>query len=55
MAREIQLVVDGKTVPLNPFVSQTLAGTVTGFISGLKKVDPNGEIVISIKKKPDGS
>jgi molybdopterin-guanine dinucleotide biosynthesis protein B len=35
----VRLVVNGKNIPLNPFVKRILRSTIEGFISSLKGVD----------------
>lgn len=46
---EVTLQVNGKDVPLNPFVRQMLSGGILGMISSLKDADDPKDIQISIK------
>jgi len=39
----VRLVVNGKNIPLNPFVKRILRSTIEGFISSLKGVDESGK------------
>jgi molybdopterin-guanine dinucleotide biosynthesis adapter protein len=50
---EIKLEVDGKKVPLNPFVRSFIEKTVIGMITALSGVDPEpGTIELSIRRTP---
>lgn len=47
---EVRLVVDGKSVPLNPFVKRALRSTIEGFVSSLKGVSEHRrKIIIEIE------
>lgn len=48
---EVSLNVNGKDVPLNPFVCQMLGGGIMGMISSLKDADDPKEIKINISCK----
>ncbi|WP_292459649.1 molybdopterin-guanine dinucleotide biosynthesis protein B [Methanothermococcus sp.] len=51
MATGVEMIVDGKTIPINPFVSQIIKNTLKGIISSLKGVDNEPKnISINIKK-----
>jgi hypothetical protein len=45
------LTVDGRAVPMNEFVSDVIEGAVRGILLSLKKVDPEGEIRLTILRK----
>ncbi len=48
---ETELMVNGRKLPLNNFVQETLANTLIGFLKTLKQVDqPPVNIEIKIKK-----
>ncbi len=48
----VKLVVDGKEIPLNEFVSKMLGGTVVGAVTSLRGIKDNWEKieVVVIKK-----
>lgn len=47
--RKLTIMNDGQEVPLNPFVEETFANVVLGLFKSLKKVNPDGEIVIRLE------
>ncbi|ABR54658.1 molybdopterin-guanine dinucleotide biosynthesis protein B [Methanococcus vannielii SB] len=51
MATGLKLVVDGKTIPLNPFVSEIIQNTLKGMIGTLKCAKNPKNISIKIEKK----
>lgn len=50
LSTDVELVVDGRRIPLNPFVSKIIKNTVVGLVSSLKGVEDPGSISIKIKK-----
>lgn len=44
------LLVNGRKVPLRPFIQEALAGSVTGFVETLKTVDEIAQIEVRIKR-----
>jgi hypothetical protein len=38
---EVQLLVDGKNIPLNEFVNNILGGTIAGSVTSLRDIDKN--------------
>ncbi len=50
--KRLVLTIDGGPVPMNEFVRGIIEGAVRGIISSLKGVDPDGEISLTIKRKP---
>ena len=46
VASNVRLVIDGRLVPLNPFVKNVLRSTVEGFLSALKGVSENRKKII---------
>ena len=52
---DIVLDVDGKRVPMNPFVQRIFASTIEGMLRALEGIPPDPkEIRISIKKEGKG-
>jgi len=51
LSTDVELVVDGRRVPLNPFVSKIIKNTVLGMISSLKGVKDPGHISLNIRSK----
>lgn len=50
----VKLTVDGKKVPLNDFVENILAGTITGAVTTLHGVDADWrKIEIAIERQPN--
>ncbi len=47
--REIELLIDGRPIPLKPYVQATLCGVICGFIENLKMVDGGRNIEIRIR------
>jgi hypothetical protein len=48
--------VNGKNIPMKPFVQEVLAGTIVGFIDSLKFADGATEIDLRIKlDRPSGT
>ncbi len=47
--KRVSLLVNGKTIPLKPFVQDVLAGTLAGFVESLKFSEDASEIDIRIK------
>ncbi|HIP16085.1 MAG TPA: molybdopterin-guanine dinucleotide biosynthesis protein B [Methanothermococcus okinawensis] len=50
LSTDVELVVNGKTIPLNPFVSKIIKNTVVGLVSSLKGVEDTRDISIRIKR-----
>jgi len=50
LSTDVELVVNGKTVPLNPFVSKIIKNTLGGLVSSLKGVENPRDISIRIKR-----
>ncbi|MCS4541719.1 MAG: molybdopterin-guanine dinucleotide biosynthesis protein B [Euryarchaeota archaeon] len=49
--KTVELKIDGKHIPLVPFVQDFIKSTITGMVSSLKKVEPNAkEIRLIIRK-----
>jgi molybdopterin-guanine dinucleotide biosynthesis protein B len=46
--RTLTILNDGKEVPLNPFVKETFENVILGLFKTLKKVNPEGDIVITL-------
>ncbi len=46
--RTLTILNDGQEVPLNPFVKETFENVILGLFKTLKKVNPDGSIVITI-------
>lgn len=46
-----KLVVDGKEIPLNEFVSKMLGGTVVGAVTSLRGIKDNWEKIEVVVKK----
>jgi len=51
LSTEVELVVDGRRIPLNPFVSKVVKNTLVGMVSSFKGVKNPGSVLIRIKKK----
>lgn len=51
LSREVELVVDGRRIPLNPFVSKVVKNILVGMVSSFKGVENPGSIVIRIKRE----
>lgn len=49
MNRELEILSDGKKVPLNNFSQKVVLGTLVGLLGALRDVDPRGEIRITVK------
>ena len=47
--REVQLTIDGREIPMVPFVKKTLENVVTGAVKALDGYEEGKEIVIRIK------
>ena len=50
ISKGVEMVVNGKTIPMNPFVSIIIKNTLKGIISSLKGVDDPKNISIKIKE-----
>jgi hypothetical protein len=49
------MIVDGRPIPLGRFVSDLVAGTVTGLVKSLKEVGEPREIEIRVRSEPESS
>ncbi len=47
---EVELVVDGRPLPLAPFVRQILASTILGMVSTLKGAENAQEVSIRVRR-----
>ena len=45
------LTVEGRSIPINRFVGDVIEGALRGILSSLKKVDPEGDIRLTIRRK----
>ena len=50
LSTDVELVVDGRRIPLNPFVSKIVKNTVVGLVSSLKGVEDPRSISIKINR-----
>jgi molybdopterin-guanine dinucleotide biosynthesis protein B len=51
MSTALTLIVDGKTIPVNPFVSDIIKNTIKGIVGTLKGTENPETISIKIEKK----
>ena len=49
---EVEVFVNGKRVPINPFVQRVIGNSVLGMVSSLKKVGEIGVVELRISKRP---
>ena len=51
MDRKITITIDGKNIPLNPFLKEMTVNLIAGFMKTLKNTNSDGEIVFKLEKK----
>ena len=49
---EVEISVNGKRVPVNPFVQKVIGNAVLGMVNSLKKVGEIGVVELRISKRP---
>jgi hypothetical protein len=52
MEREIEILSEGKNVPLNAFTRKVVLNTLMGLLTSLSGVDAQGEIRVTVKADP---
>jgi len=50
---DVEIRVNGKRVPINPFVQEIIGNAVLGMVSSLKKIGEIGVVELRISKQPD--
>jgi hypothetical protein len=51
MEREVRITVDGREVPMNPFVRSMVVNIITAMIDSLKGADSSGRIEITLEEE----
>ncbi len=49
---DVEILVNGKRVPISPFVQKVIGNGVLGMVSSLKKVEEIGVVELRISKRP---